>query len=178
MTVADYAFSYCPALAKMTIKSETPPTIGDYIFSNSSAPTCYIPCGTLSAYQSSAWATLVASIEEQCYDENYHNFEVDIQNDVWQFVQDGQTNYWTIGTAAGSASTGSNALYITNNGSDYSYTISSSSTSWAYIPVTLETTDTISFSWKGVGENGCDYLSVYLFPADYLPTAGSTSTPS
>lgn len=178
MTVGDYAFSYCPALAKMTIKSETPPTIGDYIFSNSSAPTCYIPCGTLSAYQSSAWATLVASIEEQCYDENYHNFEVDIQNDVWQFVQDGQTNYWTIGTAAGSASTGSNALYITNNGSDYSYTINSSSTSWAYIPVTLETTDTISFSWKGVGENGCDYLSVYLFPADYLPTAGSTSTPS
>ena len=178
MTIGDYAFSYCPALAKMTLKSETPPTIGDYIFSNSSAPTCYIPCGTLSAYQSSAWATLVASIEEQCYDENYHNFEVDIQNDVWQFVQDGQINYWTIGTAAGSASTGSNALYITNNGSDYSYTISSSSTSWAYIPVTLETTDTISFSWKGVGESGCDYLSVYLFPADYLPTAGSTSTPS
>lgn len=178
MTIGDYAFSYCPALAKMTLKSETPPTIGDYIFSNSSAPTCYIPCGTLSAYQSSAWATLVASIEEQCYDENYHNFEVDMQNDVWQFVQDGQINYWTIGTAAGSVTEGNNALYITTNGTDYNYNIGYSSASWAYIPVTLETTDTISFYWKGVAESRYDNLCVYLFPANVVPTAGSTNTVS
>lgn len=178
MTIGDYAFSYCPALTKMTLKSETPPTIGDYIFSNSSAPTCYIPCGTLSAYQSSAWATLVASIEEQCYDENYHNFEVDMQNDVWQFVQDGQINYWTIGTAAGSVTEGNNALYITTNGTDYNYNIGYSSASWAYIPVTLETTDTISFYWKGVAESRYDNLCVYLFPANVVPTVGSTNTVS
>lgn len=178
MTIGDYAFSYCPALAKMTLKSETPPTIGDYIFSNSSAPTCYIPCGTLSAYQSSAWATLVASIEEQCYDENYHNFEVDIQNEAWQFVQDGQINYWTIGTAAGSVTEGNNALYITTNGTDYNYNTGYSSASWAYIPVTLETTDTISFYWKGVAESSYDNLRVYLFPANVVPTAGSTNTVS
>ena len=178
MTIGDYAFSYCPALAKMTIKSETPPTIGDYIFSNSSAPTCYVPCGTLSAYQSSAWATLVASIEEQCYDENYHNFEVDIQNEAWQFVQDEQINYWTIGTAAGSVTEGNNALYITTNGTDYNYNTGYSSASWAYIPVTLETTDTISFYWKGVAESSYDNLRVYLFPANVVPTAGSTNTVS
>ena len=177
-SIGGYAFSYCPALAKMTLKSETPPTPGDYIFSNSSAPTCYIPCGTLSAYQSSAWATLVASIEEQCYDENYHNFEVDIQNEAWQFVQDGQINYWTIGTAAGSVTEGNNALYITTNGTDYNYNTGYSSASWAYIPVTLETTDTISFYWKGVAESSYDNLRVYLFPANVVPTAGSTNTVS
>ena len=177
-SIGGYAFSYCPALAKMTLKSETPPTIGDYIFSNSSAPTCYIPCGTLSAYQSSAWATLVASMEEQCYDENYHNFEVDIQNDIWQFVQDGQINYWTIGTAAGSVTEGNNALYITTNGTDYNYNTGYSSASWAYIPVTLETTDTISFYWKGVAESRYDNLCVYLFPDNVVPTAGSTNTVS
>ena len=177
-SIGGYAFSYCPALAKMTLKSETPPTPGDYIFSNSSAPTCYIPCGTLSAYQSSAWATLVASIEEQCYDENYHNFEVDIQNEAWQFVQDGQINYWTIGTAAGSVTEGNNALYITTNGTDYNYNTGYSSASWAYIPVTLETTDTISFYWKGVAESSYDNLRVYLFPDNVVPTAGSTNTVS
>ena len=175
-SIGGYAFSYCPALAKLTFKSVTPPTPGDYIFSNSSAPACYVPCGTLSAYQSSAWATLVASIEEQCYDENYHNFEVDIQNEAWQFVQDGQINYWTIGTAAGSATSGSQAMYITTNGTDYNYNTSYSSVSWACLPITLETTDTISFYWKGTGESSYDYVNVYLFPMGSVPTAGSTTT--
>lgn len=174
------AFSSCSSLTSVTVEATTPPTLGTYVFSSS--PTCYIPAGTLSAYQASDWAQYVGSFVEQGSTttpaSDFHNFEDASLNAEWQFIQSGQTNYWTIGTAAGSASTGSNALYITNNGSDYSYTISSSSTSWAYIPVTLETTDTISFSWKGVGERGCDYLSVYLFPADYLPTAGSISTPS
>ena len=175
-SIGGYAFSYCPALAKLTFKSVTPPTIGDYIFSNSSAPACYVPCGTLSAYQSSAWATLVASMSEKCYDENYHNFEVDIQNEAWQFVQDGQLNYWTIGTAAGSATSGSQAMYITTNGTDYNYNTSYSSVSWACLPITLETTDTISFYWKGTGESSYDYVNVYLFPMGSLPTAGSTTT--
>ena len=173
------AFSSCSSLTSVTVEATTPPTLGTYVFSSS--PTCYIPAGTLSAYQASAWAQYVGSFVEQGSTttpaSDFHDFEDASLNTQWQFIQSGQTNYWTIGTAAGSASTGSNALYITNNGSDYSYTISSSSTSWAYIPVTLETTDTISFSWKGVGESGCDYLSVYLFPADYLPNAGSASTP-
>lgn len=174
------AFSSCSSLTSVTVEATTPPTLGTYVFTSS--PICYIPCGTLAAYQASAWAQYVGSFVEQGSTttpaSDFHNFEDASLNTQWQFIQSGQTNYWTIGTAAGSASTGSNALYITNNGSDYSYTISSSSTSWAYIPVTLETTDTISFSWKGVGESGCDYLSVYLFPVDYLPTAGSISTPS
>ena len=98
-------------------------------------------------------------------------------NTDWQFIQDGQTNYWTIGSAAGSASAGSNALYITNNG-DYGYNNNSQSVSWAYIPISVTSSfsSSISFSWKGTGESGWDDLSVYLFPEGTLPTAGSTDT--
>ena len=106
---------------------------------------------------------------------DYHNFEDASLNAQWQFIQSGQTNYWTIGTAAGSASTGSNALYITNDGYNYSYTNNSVSVSWAYIPVELETSDTISFYWKGTAESSYDNMRVYLYPENSLPTAGSST---
>ena len=109
--------------------------------------------------------------------DKYYTFDDASLNAEWQFIQSGQTNYWTIGAAAGSASTGSNALYITNNGSSYAYTVTSASVSWAYIPVTLETNETISFKWKGTAESCCDYLAVYLMPVGSLPTAGSTNLP-
>ena len=106
---------------------------------------------------------------------DYHNFEDVSLNAQWQFIQNGQTNYWTIGTGAGSASAGSNALYITNDGYNYSYTNNSVSVSWAYIPVELETSDTISFYWKGTAESSYDNMRVYLYPENSLPTAGSST---
>ena len=173
------AFSSCSSLTSVTVEATTPPTLGTYVFSSS--PTCYIPAGTLSAYQASDWAQYVGSFVEQGSTttpaSDFHNFEDASLNAEWQFIQSGQTNYWTIGTAAGSASTGSNALYITNNGSNYAYTVTSSSVSWAYIPVSLDTNDTISFYWKGTAESCCDYLAVYLMPIGSLPTAGSTTLP-
>ena len=173
------AFSSCSSLTSVTVEATTPPTLGTYVFSSS--PTCYIPAGTLSAYQASDWAQYVGSFVEQGSTttpaSDFHNFEDASLNAEWQFIQSGQTNYWTIGTAAGSASTGSNALYITNDGSSYAYTVTSSSVSWAYIPVTLETNETISFKWKGTAESCCDYLAVYLMPVGSLPTAGSTNLP-
>ena len=109
----------------------------------------------------------------------FFDFEDSSANAQWQFIQDGQTNYWTVGTSAGSASSGSNALYITSNGASYAYNNGSSSVSWAYIPVTLTGAgDEISFSWKCLGEGSHDYLRVYLFPEGTLPTAGSTSVGS
>ena len=106
---------------------------------------------------------------------DYYDFESSDINAQWQFIQSGQTNYWTIGTAAGSASAGSNALYITNDGYNYSYTNNSVSVSWAYIPVELETSDTISFYWKGTAESSYDNMRVYLYPENSLPTAGSST---
>lgn len=173
------AFSSCSSLTSVTVEATTPPTLGTYAFSSS--PICYIPVGTLSAYQASDWAQYVGSFVEQGSTttpaSDFHNFEDASLNTQWQFIQSGQTNYWTIGTAAGSASTGSNALYITNDGSNYAYTIGSSSVSWAYIPISITENDALSFYWKGIAESCCDYLYVYLMPIGSLPTAGSTTLP-
>ena len=116
-----------------------------------------------------------------CEDMEYtlkHNFEDANTNAQWRFIQNGQTNYWTIGSAAGSADGGSNALYITSDGYNYAYEVNdATSISWAYLPVTLSNTDHITFSWKGMGESGYDYLRVYLLPEGYTPQAGNTELP-
>ena len=107
-----------------------------------------------------------------------HDFEDTEANAQWRFVQNGQTNYWTIGYAAGSMDSGSNALYITSDGNNYTYNNNASSTSWAYIPVTVTAADSITFYWKGEGESDYDNLRVYLFPKGYTPIAGNTSIPN
>ena len=95
-------------------------------------------------------------------------------NTDWQFVHTGQANYWTIGTAAGSAAGGSKAMYVTSGGG-YAYNESSTSVSWACIPVIVNSQEAISFDWKGATESCCDYVRVYLFPSYQLPTAGSNA---
>ena len=177
-SIGEYAFANCSALTAVELLAVTPPTIGEHIFSNAATPICYIPCGRTAIYQASAWASVVSAFEEECYDVHFHNFEVSAMNGQWQFVQDNQTNQWTIGTAAGSVSEGSYALYISNDGTSYNYNRNSTSVSWAYVPVTLTVTDTISFNWKGYGESSYDYLRAYLAPTDVLPTAGSTTAPT
>ena len=105
-----------------------------------------------------------------------YNFESGTDN--WVFLQEGQTNYWVRGTAAGSASEGNYALYIThNNDENYDYDVNKTSVSWAYVPVTLTEESTISFSWKGKGEVNWDCLKVYLSPITVVPQAGSTTPP-
>ena len=106
-----------------------------------------------------------------------HDFEVGSKNQQWQFIQGWQTNYWMIGTGAGDASDGNNALYITNNGVNYQYDSSAGSVAWANIPVTLTGGEKISFSWKGVAESCCDHIAVYLFPKGYLPRPGDNYVP-
>ena len=116
-----------------------------------------------------------------CTDVEYtseHNFEDTDANAQWRFVQNGQTNYWTIGSAAGSMDSGSNALYITSDGNNYTYNNNASSTSWAYIPVTVTAVDSITFYWKGKGESDYDNLRVYLFPKGCTPIAGNTDIPN
>ena len=106
-----------------------------------------------------------------------YNFESG--TDDWVFLQEGQANYWVRGTAAGSASEGNYALYIThNNDEKYEYNVDKSSVSWAYVPVTLTEESTISFSWKGKGEVNWDCLKVYLSPITVFPQAGSTTPPT
>lgn len=104
----------------------------------------------------------------------YCDFEDAAVNSQWQFAQNGQTNYWMIGTGAGDASDGNNALYITNNTYNFTYDGDESSVSWAYVPVSLQVGDDVSCYWKGQVENGCyDYVRVFLMPQSESPTAGA-----
>jgi hypothetical protein len=83
------------------------------------------------------------------------------------------------GTEAGSASEGNYALYITHsNDEKYEYLENQRSVSWAYVPVILTEESTISFSWKGMGEGGWDYLKVYLSPITASLQAGSEDLPT
>ena len=67
-SIGELAFYNCRSLDSVTLEATTPPTLGGNSFSSS--PTCYIPCGTLAAYQSSSWAQQVGSFIEQCDDNN------------------------------------------------------------------------------------------------------------
>ena len=101
----------------------------------------------------------------------YFDFEDATQNSLWQL--NGQDNFWTIGTAAGSVDGGSKAMYITYDDDHFAYYGYSVAISWAYIPVSLQVGDNISFYWKGEGENGYDYLNVYLVPQSESLYAGN-----
>jgi len=56
-SIGSYAFQDCSSLTEITVYSVTPPAIGNiYSFKNiSNTIPVYIPCGTLNAYQNSAW---------------------------------------------------------------------------------------------------------------------------
>ena len=62
-SIGDYAFWDCSSLNSVICEAITPPTL-DYN-SFTSSPICYIPFGTLAAYQASAWASQVSKFVEQ-----------------------------------------------------------------------------------------------------------------
>lgn len=55
------------SLSSVYVKAETPPTLGTNTFLESS-PVCYIPCGTLTAYQKSDWKNYMSRFIEECID--------------------------------------------------------------------------------------------------------------
>ena len=64
-SIGEGAFEYCSSLDTIHVKATTPPTLGVDVFTSS--PLCYIPCGTLAAYEASDWAQYVSEfIEEGC----------------------------------------------------------------------------------------------------------------
>lgn len=104
-------------------------------------------------------------------------FETGFTN--WETVQNGQTNKWTVGTAASNG--GTQGAYISNdNGVTNAYTTSSaSSVSHLFRDVQVAagmSAINLAFDWKSDGENGYDYLRVWLVPITYTPTAGTAIT--
>ncbi len=66
MSIGYAAFGWCENLETVHIESTTPPIL-DSTWTFSPYPICYIPCGSLAAYEASAWATQVSEfIEEGC----------------------------------------------------------------------------------------------------------------
>ena len=63
--IGEWAFADCSSLDTIHIEAITPPTLESEAVTSS--PTCYIPCGTLSAYQASDWAGQVGAFEDPCY---------------------------------------------------------------------------------------------------------------
>ncbi|KGO92789.1 fibronectin type III domain-containing protein, partial [Flavobacterium subsaxonicum] len=88
------------------------------------------------------------------------------------------TNKWAVGTAT--ANGGTHSLYISNNnGVANAYNTSASSVVHAFrdlaIPAGADQVN-LSFDWKNVGENGFDYIRVWMVPATYLPAVGTQIT--
>ena len=65
--IKDWAFSYCQSLDTIRIEATTPPVLETSVFEETSISICYIPCGTLEAYEQSNWATCVNKfVERRC----------------------------------------------------------------------------------------------------------------
>lgn len=97
----------------------------------------------------------------------------------WTVVNGSQTNQWHLGNPTGVGATGARAAFISNDGgTNYQYTNTTSSVVHFYRDITIPagTTVNLSFSWKGYGESGYDYLQVFLVPTSTTPAAGTQLT--
>ncbi len=107
----------------------------------------------------------------------YCDFENSTENGRWTFSNGSYTNYWMIGS--GTSSGGSNSLYITNDGSSYSYDNGSSSYVYAYRSFYFANTGdyVVSFKWKARGEYNCwDAMYAALVPSGTtFPPASNVS---
>ena len=67
-TIGRNAFRYCSSLDTIYVEATMPPALEDStVFMDTPSPTCYIPCGTLAAYEASDWASQVGEfVEEGC----------------------------------------------------------------------------------------------------------------
>lgn len=104
-------------------------------------------------------------------------FEDATENANWTLTNGSETNKWYIGTAV--HNTGSNALYISNNsGTSNAYTNTAESVTMASRTFTLTagTTYSLSFNWLCEGEDGYDFMRVFLCPASTSFSAGTNVT--
>ena len=106
------------------------------------------------------------------------NFEDMRSIAAWEYIQDGQTNTFTIGNRV--KCSGNNSLYISKDGgATFEYDMSSASVSYATVLLSLKAGKTYeySYNWQATGGepeyngNG-DFGRVFLIPASQAITAG------
>ena len=104
----------------------------------------------------------------------FEDFDTDdVVSDI-HFVHETGNNRWMVGDSTGYSQTTQNtegrSLYISNDSASYSYQNNSSTYTFAYVQVELSDPEleyNLSFDYKVPGgENGWDYLSVYLIDAN------------
>ncbi|MEN3040202.1 MAG: hypothetical protein ABDH66_01505, partial [Bacteroidia bacterium] len=98
----------------------------------------------------------------------------------WTIVNGTQTNRWAVNNIPGGAHHGSRAIYITDNCGpnppSHNYNVNSASVVHFYRDVTLPAGQpymTISAYVRVNGENGWDYLDIFVAPTSVTPTAGT-----
>jgi hypothetical protein len=108
------------------------------------------------------------------------DWESATENANWTLLNGTQTNQWTVGSAT---SNGGQSLYVSNDdGVNNAYTLTSTSTVWAYRDIQFGAANAfqLSFDWKCNGEGTTtlwDYLGVYIgTPGDV--TVGSVTPPT
>jgi hypothetical protein len=147
------------------------------------AETCSVPSG----YCFDGADYLPYHTESYCLNNGYayvtelpnilsEDFESSTSWDDW-YVAQSTYNYW-IRSDYTTAAAGLYSAYITNDGETYGYDGDNGITTVTHLYRTVSfpvsTQDfVLSFDWKGVGENGYDYLKVYLTPSTTSPTSGS-----
>ena len=100
------------------------------------------------------------------------SFEQSDNVSAWE-TSSQQSNYFCIGNATSSA--GQRALYVTSDGSSYDYNISSTSTSYAYIPLSFGPgVYDVEYKWVCMGEGTYDYGHVFMVSPANLPADGIT----
>ena len=104
------------------------------------------------------------------------NFE-DEEHLNWILCNEGQTNYFVVGSDRLGVKSGSKALYITNDGELNQYNIGATSSAYAYRILSFEPGQyRFSYSWKCNGEYTdaytADYGRVYLSPVTKDIVAG------
>ena len=112
-------------------------------------------------------------------------YSVDFETDEhlnWILANEGQTNYFVVGSDKLGVKSGSHALYITDDGSLNHYSIGATSSAYAYRILSFEPGQyRFSYSWKCNGEYTdaytADYARIYLSPVTRDIVAGRrTST--
>ena len=106
-------------------------------------------------------------------------FETTDDATAWVFTNSANANHWIIGTATNAVSSGSQALYISNDNSSYAYS-NSSNPGFSYATLTFEITSAVevgvSFDWKCNGESTWDFLRAWIAPGVFTPTVGQNPT--
>jgi hypothetical protein len=93
----------------------------------------------------------------------------------WTFRNGTEVNKWTAGTATDNG--GAMSLYVSNDaGVSNVYSTGTTAAVQTYRDISFPAGSpaiSLSFDWKSDGENGYDYLRVWLVPTSYTPTPGT-----